>query len=470
MEMLFLLLSLTSVIPSPGWSEPFLATDSANTARREQLIFRDDLGRFHLVWAGFNNESRIAYKMFDINGTTLYPETMISLDSHSSLHSATVMGDSLIVFWRDYSLVYYAIRSLVDGSGITPATYLFSASTMYPYIRACPDSLGRLHVLYNVGKEVHYAVWTPAPGSGFITDYEWMVEGADEGGVLLVDGNRVHLVVQDSLVHDFLYLQYDLEGNTTVPLTDFTEGDIYCSRFPELILDPDGNLMVVEGSYPGYFLWKLDKSDGSTIINGSLLVAESPPEMSYTIFRTLNKVPGKDEYFLTWTHNWGGGIHRIYNLIFDSDGNILVDWHIAYNYDNEEPEDLYHINGTMDEDGNLYLIYAQVETEPEIDYFPTFGWFDYNYVGTEQQEAAVPGQGLSFSCNPVTGSVTVYSSSGSNALRVFDISGREVSEISVSDGIGVWNGTAFSGERLPAGIYNIIDTTGYIQRVTLLIQ
>jgi len=126
--------------------------------------------------------------------------------------------------------------------------------------------------------------------------------------------------------------------------------------------------------------------------------------MSYTIFRTLNKVPGKDEYFLTWTHNWGGGIHRIYNLIFDSDGNILVDWHIAYNYDNEEPEDLYHINGTMDEDGNLYLIYAQVETEPEIDYFPTFGWFDYNYVGTEQQEAAVPGQGLSFSCNPVTGS------------------------------------------------------------------
>ncbi len=158
--------------------------------------------------------------MFDINGTTLYPETMISRDEQSVYLRTAVMGDSLFAFWRESSPIYYAIRSLEDGSEITPATYLFTTSTMYPYIRACPDSLGRLHVLYNVGKEVHYAVWTPAPGSGFITDYEWMVEGADEGGVLLVDGNRVHLVVQDSLVHDYLYLQYDLDGNIAVPLTD----------------------------------------------------------------------------------------------------------------------------------------------------------------------------------------------------------------------------------------------------------
>ena len=470
MEMLFLLLSLTSVIPSPGWSEPFLATDSANSARRIQFIHRDDSGRFHLIWAGFNNESRIAYKMFDINGTTLYPETMISRDEQSVYLRTAVMGDSLFAFWRESSPIYYAIRSLEDGSEITPATYLFTTSTMYPYIRACPDSLGRLHVLYNVGKEVHYAVWTPAPGSGFITDYEWMVEGADAGGVLLVDGNRVHLVVQDSLIHNFLYLQYDLEGNTTVPLTDFTDGDLYCSRFPELNLDPDGNLMIIEKCYPGYIYWKVDKLTGSTLVDGLYLVIESLPEMGCSTSRIVSRVPGEDQYYLTWCYNGPDVIHRIFNLVFDSDGNILVDWHIAYNYDYEEPEDLKYIDGVTDDSGNLYLIYAQVETEPEIDYFPTFGWFDYNYVGTEQQEAAVPGQGLSFSCNPVTGSVTVYSSSGSDALRVFDVSGREVSEISVSDGVGVWNGTAFSGERLPAGIYNIIDTTGYIQRVTLLIQ
>ncbi|MFA6619447.1 MAG: FlgD immunoglobulin-like domain containing protein, partial [Candidatus Neomarinimicrobiota bacterium] len=268
---------------------------------------------------------------------------------------------------------------------------------------------------------------------------------------------------------DYLYLQYDLDGNTTVPLTDFTDGDLECSRFPELILDPDGNLMVIEDSYPGYFLWKLDKLNGSTMINELLLVAESLPEMSYGIFRTLNKVPEKDEYFLTWTHNWGGGIHRIYNLVFDSEGSVLVDWHIAYNYDYEDPEDLYHIDGVTDEAGNLYVVYSQVETEPQIDYFPTFGWFDYDYVSIgQQQTAVVPGVGFSFSCNPVTGSVTVQTTSESQTLRVFDISGREVSSISVSDGADTWSGTGFCGERLPTGIYNIVAESGFIQRITLL--
>ena len=75
-----------------------------------------------------------------------------------------------------------------DGSEITPATYLFTTYTNYKYIRTSPDSLGRLHVLYNIGKDVIYAVWTPVPGSGFITEYEWKVEGASAGGVLLVEG------------------------------------------------------------------------------------------------------------------------------------------------------------------------------------------------------------------------------------------------------------------------------------------
>jgi hypothetical protein len=469
MGLLTLFFVCIGVVPSPGWSEPFLATDSANTARREQLIYRDTLGRFHLVWAGFNNKTRIAYKMFDITGTTLYPETMISLDSQSSLHSMTVMGDSLFVFWRDYSLIYYAVRSLTDGSEIVPATYLFATSTNYPYIRACPDSLGRLHVLYNKGSDVIYAVWTPAPGSGFITDYEWKVEGADAGGVLLVDGNRVHLVVQDSLVHDYLYLQYDLEGNTTVPLTDFTDGSYDCSRFPELCLDPDGNLMVIEDSWPAYFMWKVDKSNGATLVDAAYLVIECLPEMGITPARIVRRIPGEDKYYLTWCYSGPHDDHRIFNLVFDSDGNVLVDWHIAYNYDGEDPEDLYKIDGVTDALGNLYVVFSQVETEPQIDYFPTFGWFDYDYVGIEQQEtAAVPGDGFSFSCNPVTGSVTVQTSSESQTLRVFDISGREVSSISVSNGAGTWNGENFSGERLPPGIYCIREESGFMQRITLL--
>ena len=71
--------------------------------------------------------------------------------------------------------------------------------------------------------------------------------------------------------------------------------------------------------------------------------------------------------------------------------------------------------------------------------------------------------------NPVTGSVTVFSEIDSPiSLRVFDLTGREVSSISVSDGVGVWNGTGFSGERLPAGVYSITDNDDFSRTVTLL--
>ncbi len=463
-----LLLTCIGVTPGPGWNNPILVTDSANTIRRVQYINRDSQGRFHLVWAGFNDESRIAYKMFLLDGTTVYPETMISRDTQSYYLSVVAMGDSLLVFWRESSPIYYAIRSLEDGSEITPATYLFSTSTNYPYIRACPDSLGRLHVLYNIGYDVYYAVWIPAPGSGFITDYEWKVEGAHAGGVLLVDGNSVHLVVQDPVYHDYSYLQYDLEGNTVIPLTDFTEGDLNCSRYPELNLDSQGNLMVVEDVSDRYVLWKLDKFTGATLVDEKVIVSDSPPEMHVSGSFILRLLPGRDEYYLCWTDGYWE--HKIFNLLMDGDGNVLVDWSIAYDYSDEDPEDLGFIDGIVDDAGNLYIVYAQVETEPQIDYFPTFGWFNHDSLGLEG-EAYIepPGVSLRASHNPSCGSIQFFlDGADSMELRIFDITGRMVAGVSMSDGNGFWSGTGSSGERLPSGVYTVVGDQGVSLRITLL--
>src|SRR6056297_2815012 len=266
---LLLLLACLRVTPSPGWSDPVAVTNAEAFYNYQQFMHMDEFGRFHLVWSGYDGSSRIGYKMFDLDGTTLFPDTMISRDTNSGYVSTTTKGDSLFAFWREYDPVYYAIRSLSDGSEITPATYLFTTYTMYGYIRACPDSLGRLHVLYNDGSDIVYSVWNPTPGSGFITEYEWMIEGAIAGGVLLVDGDRVHVVVQDTLNWDFSYLQYDLEGNTVVPLTDFTlSGDLWASRFPALRVDSERNLLVIdEASYfwksdKAFYLWKLNGETG----------------------------------------------------------------------------------------------------------------------------------------------------------------------------------------------------------------
>ncbi|MCK5115897.1 MAG: hypothetical protein KAR44_04810 [Candidatus Aegiribacteria sp.] len=463
-----LLLTCLGVTPGPGWSNPILVTDSANTIRRVQYINRDSQGRFHLVWAGFNDESRIAYKMFLLDGSTVYPETMISRDTQSYYLSVVAMGDSLLVFWRESSPIYYAIRSLEDGSEITPATYLFTTSTLYPYIRACPDSLGRLHVLFNRGKDVYYAVWTPAPGSGFITDYEWKVEGAYEGGVLLVDGNRVHLVVMDPVYHTYEYLQYDLEGNTVIPLTDFTVDDIFCSRDPELSLDQDGNLMVVEDIVVSYVLWKLDKFTGATLIDEKVIVSDFPPDMVTSTHFILRNLPGADQYYLCWAN--GGSLQKIFYLLIDGDGNVLLDWQLAYDYSDEDPEDLKYIDGVVDDAGNLYIVYAQVETEPQIDYFPTFGWFNHDSLGIEVEETVPsPGVSLRASHNPSCGSVQFFlEGADSMELQVFDISGRMVAGVPLCNGSGFWNGTGSSGERLPAGVYTVVGNQGVSLRITLL--
>ncbi|RKZ08010.1 hypothetical protein DRQ25_10125 [Candidatus Fermentibacteria bacterium] len=470
-----LLLTCLGVTPGPGWSDPILVTDSANTHRRIQFINRDSQDRFHLVWAGYNDQHRIAYKMFLLDGTTVYPETMISRNTNSAYLSEMVMGDSLNVFWREYSPIYNAIRSLEDGSEITPATYLFTTSTNYPYIRSSPDSLGRLHVLYNIGYDVYYASWIPAPGSGFITEYEWKVEGAHAGGVLLVDGNRVHIVVQDPVYHTYEYLQYDLEGNTVIPLTDFTEDDITCGRFPELNLDANGNLMIIHmiarsSQQYRYVLWKVDKVTGATLVDEKIIVIGIPPEMDVSPSFILRRLPGTDQFYLCWTDGYWR--KKIFNLIMDDDGNVLVDWHIAYDYSDEDPEQVEAIDGVVDETGNLYIIYNQGETEPVLGGYPTFGWFNHDSLGIEGDVYTEPPVvSLKSSHNPSCGSVQFFlEGADSMELRVFDITGRMVAGVSLYDGRGFWNSTGSAGERLPTGVYTVVGDQGVSLRITLLAE
>ncbi len=458
---------ISAVTPSPGWSTPILLTDSCNSERPKAFLHIDDLDRFHLVWAGYKDSNRVAYKIFNLDGTTIVPDTMISRNTTSAYLSTMTTGDSLYAFWREYSPIYYSVRSLTDGSEIVPATYLFTTSTLYPYIRACPDSLGRLHVLYNDGGDVRYAVWTPVPGSGFTIERDWKIDGADAGGVLLVDGNRVHIVVQDPVQHDYCYLQYDLDGNTIVPITDFTTGSLSCSRFPALALDLNGNLMVVEDVGPDYTLWKLDKFSGSLIVDQKVIASDNPPEMYIGAHFILEQIPSIDLYYIAWADN--GQDHQILFLLMNGNGDVIVDWAMAYDYADEDPEDLPYLSGVTDSAGNLYIAYEQFETDPVMSYYPTFGWFDYSYVSILQENAPVePSSTISFSCNPVEGSVSVYTSNDSQVLRVYDIAGREVSSISISDGVGIWHGKSSSGERLPTGVYTLVGSPGICKRFTLL--
>lgn len=468
-----LLLTLSGVTPGSGWSWPIIVTEEPNTTRPSHCIHRDEEGRFHLLWEDYAHLYRIGYKVFLLDGTTVVPDTMISRDTNSMYLRKTVMGDSLFAFWREYNPIYYAVRNLEDGGEETPATYLFTTYTLWPYIRACPDTLGRLHVLYNDGDAEVYAVWTPAPGSGFITEYEWVIPGLCPGGVLLVDGNRVHVVVRDEYTQTHEYIQYDLDGNLVVPQRDFTADDPDCNRFPELALDYNGNLMVVDaiarsGQQHRYVLWKLDGATGETIIDEKELVIGIPPVMDVSPDYILRPLPGSEEFYLCW--NDGGESLWIWYMVIDSFGNVIVDWQAAYDYSDEYPEQLAGLDGVVDEEGNLYIVYGQGETEPELARFPTFGWFDHTCLGIGEEsfsEALVPL--ITSSCNPVMGSVqfTVTGFTPS-MLEVFDVIGRMVALVPVSGGSGFWDGTDLSGDRLPNGVYRV--SSGEVSTAVTLLR
>jgi len=56
----------------------------------------------------------------------------------------------------------------------------------------------------------------------------------------------------------------------------------------------------------------------------------------------------------------------------------------------------------------------------------------------------------------------------SGLLRVYDLAGREVSSIKVTDGSGMWYGRNSSGGLLPAGVYTVVAPGGAARRLTLL--
>ena len=135
-------------------------------------------------------------------------------------------------------------------------------------------------------------------------------------------------------------------------------------------------------------------------------------------------------------------VERITSYGYDVDGDHYVQ-EIKKSRGSELDEMLKDLDGVVDDEGNLYIVYSQGETEPVLARYPTFGWFDHTYLGIgEESFSQISSPSITASCNPVMGSVqfTVTGFTPS-MLEVFDITGRKVALVSVSGGRGFWDGT-----------------------------
>jgi hypothetical protein len=211
--------------------------------------------------------------------------------------------------------------------------------------------------------------------------------------------------------------------------------------------------------YPSrYGFWKINGRTGDLEIEKWLVVSESP-DMLVSKDMVLLPFPDHEKLYLVWVDSYYNDI--LWYIVMDNDGSLLVEPTAAYDHGDEDPEQLANVDGVVDSEGNLYVIYGQGEEEPIFGRYPTFGWFNAASLGLEEEEEESSEQGtvrtiIEPSCNPFCCSVEFLVTGGAvSELSVYDIAGRLVAEIPVTDGIGVWDGRGYSGVKLPSGVYTV---------------
>jgi len=448
------------VTHAPGWSEPMITVDMwsyfSGQSKTIQIIGSDTL---HQSWDSFNQDTRIGYKVYLPDGSVVYPETMISNNAWSINPTSSLLGtDSISIIWRQGGPAYYTVRE-DDGSEVVPTSlYIPDPWPISPNVCSSSDSLGRIHscfVISDAGtNRVCYGVFEP--GGGEL--WRDTIPGSHSIPRILVDGSRVHIVFRgEDLWPD--YIQYDLEGNITVSTVSLIEDLLQFSHSFTLALDSDRNLfcfLQITDDLTGnrITLFKLDGETGEILISDKVISSEGNRQCQQIL-----PTPEGDSFYLMWTAPMEGGSPRhIKFAIIDTDGNFIEEPYSAYDYSDEEVQNLEVLTSTTNEDGDIFAIWSQGDVEIG-GYWIVMGWFDHNWVGIEECEGEPEYSGdidLHPSMNPFTESVSmiVDVDPAPEQLTVYDLSGRIVRTLfRGADGTFLWDGCDSYGNEVPAGNY-----------------
>ncbi|MCK5841876.1 MAG: hypothetical protein KAH31_06905 [Candidatus Sabulitectum sp.] len=459
---------------APGWSMPIITEDMwSYSSQQRKTIQVTGTDTLHQAWNKFNQESRIGYKVYLPDGTVLFPETMVSNDVGSTYTTGCLVNEeSVAVFWRVGAPAWYCIRDS-SGSELVPTSLLIPDSYVNrPRVEASSDSLGRIHASFEISDGVCYAVFEPGVGEVF---RDTVPGSLDDISNICVDGTRVHIIYTAGFDLP-AYIQYDLEGNIVIPPVELVQGLVDLSPTTSVTVDGDGNFWcffyyATEGATS--YVLSIVKVDSET---GDVLVLKEieTPNLGAGY---MNILPGPDgdTLYLMWLAYWQSD-HYVYFAIIDKDGNFIEEPYAAYDYSDEEVQQIASLEAAVNEDGDVFAIWSQGDVEVS-GYWIVMGWFDHDWVEVEES-GTVPVDidpfVLQSSANPFTESVTitVQGTVVPDQLVIYDFTGRIVRIIPCSSGNAfLWDGCDSEGNELPAGAYTIHGisacNTAFIQVVKL---
>jgi hypothetical protein len=388
---------------------------------------------------------------------------MLSRDVWSANPSSSYAIDSCFIsFWREYTPKWYSVRDH-EGNIVEPTTlYSSEGWSWWPRIDSSLDSLGRVHMVWDIGPEVCYSILDPGVGEV----WRDTIPDSRQQSLVLVDGNRVHIKFNgpDQCAD---YIQFDLDGNVTIPTVSLSEDLVDETNECGIAVDSDGNALVFVEEIPAddpktLRLYKIHGATGELLIDGNLIY-EEPPFIQSSDPIILSG-PSGNQFYLLWLEEevGGGWIKYIKFAVIDTNGNFVEEPYIAYDYTDEDPEDLTKLAACTNQAGDVFIHYTQyMEQEPYNVYgWITLGWFDHNWLGVEEEQSAEMADShfpIAASRNPFRESVifTTNADPAPGQIVVYDISGRMVRSLVADPGDGsfFWDGTDGSGEELPAGSY-----------------
>ena len=429
-------------------------SDNSEQWERIEVTGTDSL---HQVWHDFNNQSRVGYKVFRPDGTVIFPETMVSNDIHASYPTSCMVNqDSVALFWREGAAAWFTLRSN-SGSMLIPTTLLFPESYVSrPRVEASSDSLGRIHCVFEISAGVCYAVYDP--GSGEM--YRDTIPGSySDVSNICVDGSRVHIFYTAG--YDLpAYIQYDFSGNIVIPPVELVQDLDYLAPQSSVAVDNDGNFWcllnyIVQGApYPVLHALKIDGESGAVLLEQEV---GTPNLVGW--FMNIMPGPGGDTLYLMWLAFFQSD-HYVYFSIIDKEGNFIEEPYPAYDYSDEEVQNLTCLDATINSDGDVFAIWSQGDVQVG-GYWIVMGWLDHNWVGVHESETApvIPDiPSMTSSSNPFEESV-VISFEGAQIpeqLMIYDTSGRLVRRLHYTgEGSFLWDGRNSQGEEVPAGCYTV---------------
>ena len=453
------------VTHAPGWSSPIITVDMWSYMSGQYKTLKvTGTDTLHQNWNDYNQQTRVGYKVYQSDGSQIYPETMISDDVWSGYPTSTLVGeDSVAVMWRQGSPVYYTVREHDGEEAVPTSLYIPDPYAYSPFIHSSSDSLGRIHSVFEVwdGSSARVCYGIFEPGTGEV--WRDTIPGSFSVPRILVDGNRVHIVFRgEDLWPD--YIQYDLDGNVTVPTVSLIEDLVQFITNYGIAVDNEGNLycfFILLCNTGGHHL-SLFKIDGET---GEVLISDKViRDFGNMGFQNILSTPSGESFYLLWIENNYSFEYFIMFAMIDKNGDFIEEPYAAYDYSDEELQNLEVLEATTNEDGDIFAIWNQGDVEVG-GYWIVLGWFDHNWVGIgeETEETVDTGEFiLSPSMNPFSGSVSINVDADTlpGQLVVYDISGHIV-RVLYRSGCNsfLWDGCDSEGNELPSGNYIIRGTS-----------